>query len=144
MNEESLKHLERQIAGAAMVGAPPALRAAVLADVGCELRAARWDRRLARAAVVLLVAGVGMNVAAGLQSENDVGGHSPVLAAENPRRSLVDTAVVVAEATDAETGRQFARQMAAMTGHKLTMDEAAAIDAAVGQSSRDSANEKKG
>ena len=35
----------------------------MLDDVERELRAARWDRRLARAAVVLLVVGVGMNAA---------------------------------------------------------------------------------
>jgi hypothetical protein len=40
----------------------------------------------------------------------------------------------VAEATDAATGSQFARQLAALRGRKLTADEAAAIDAAVGHS----------
>jgi hypothetical protein len=85
-----------------------------------------------------------MNIAAELQYANDAGGGLAIAAPLNPRRSLVDTAVVVAEATDARTGRQFARQLAAMTGYKLTVDEAAAIDAAVGQASHDSSEGKKG
>ena len=47
------------------------------------------------------------------------------------RQSLVDTAVVVAEATDAATGSRFARQLAAMSGEELTAHEQKAIDAAV-------------
>lgn len=144
MNDDSLEQIERQVAGSSQLGAPPALRAAVLADVRRELRAGAWDRRLARAAAVLLAVGVGMNVAAGLQSANEIGDRLPVVTQPNPRRSLVDTAVVVAEATDAQTGRQFARQLAAMTGRKLTVDEAAAIDAAVGHASRDTSEGKKG
>jgi hypothetical protein len=143
MNDKSLEHFEQQIASLPPIGAPPALREMVLTDVQRELRASRWDRRLARAAVVLLAVGVGLNAAAGLQSANDVGNRLPIAAQASPRRSLVDTAVVVAEATDARTGRQFARQLAAMTGHTLTVDEAAAIDAAVGHAA-DTLEGKKG
>jgi hypothetical protein len=85
-----------------------------------------------------------MNLAVGLQSTEESGALPHVAAQANPRQSLVDTAIVVAEATDARTGRQFVRQLAAMTGHKLTVDEAAAIDAAIGQQAHDSADEKKG
>ena len=45
--------------------------------------------------------------------------------------SLVATAIVVAEATDAPTARRFAHQLAAMRGRTLTDDEAAAIEVAV-------------
>lgn len=144
MNDESLEQIEQQVAGASPVGAPPALRAAVLTSVQRELRAARWDRRLARAAAVLLVTGVGLNVVAGLQSQNERGEHLPIAEQSSPRRALVDTAVVVAEATDARTGRQFAQQLAAMSGQVLTADETAAIDAAIGTAPREHPAGKKG
>jgi hypothetical protein len=144
MYDVTLEQIERQVAGVAPEGAPPALRAAVLADVHRELRAARWDRRLARAAALLLVVGVGMNLAAGLQSENIASKRPRGATQANSRRSLVETAIVVAEATDARTGRHFARQLAAMTGHRLTVDEAAAIDAAIGNRPGDHSEDKKG
>jgi hypothetical protein len=60
----------------------------------------------------------------------ETGGRQPMVQARS-RQSLVETAVVVAQATDAATGRRFARQLAAISGHKLTADDAAAIDAAI-------------
>jgi hypothetical protein len=42
---------------------------------------------------------------------------------------LIETAIVVAEATNADTGRLFARKWAAMSGRALTEREIAAIDA---------------
>ncbi len=72
-----------------------------------------------------------MNLAMGLRPSDSprgrVASHRPAEA----RQSLVETAVVVAQATDASTALQFARQLAAMTGRELTPDEAAAIGAAV-------------
>ena len=104
----------------------------------CRARtaAARWDRRLVRAAVLLLIVGVGMNVSLTL-----VGSRSPELRAshvvhDRTQESLVETAIVVAEATDAETGRRFARQMAALSGRELTDQETAAIDAAATRRTR--------
>jgi hypothetical protein len=131
MSDESLEQVELQLRSIHVVGSPVELRANVLAGVARELRAARWDRRLARAAVVLGVLGVGMNLAVG----SPWGGAGNKRIAQEQRNysrnSLVDTAIVVGEATDARTARQFARQLAAMTGRELTADEVAAIDAAV-------------
>jgi hypothetical protein len=130
MSDESLEHIERQIAGMRTLGSPAELRGAVLGGVERELRAARWDRRLARAAAVLLVVGIGVNVALGLRFDwtaNQLAGSRR----SDPRPAVVDTAVVVAEATDLLTARRFARQLAAMAGRALTKDESAAIDAAV-------------
>ncbi len=141
MNDDSLEVIERQLTAVLPSGAPPELRGAVLTDVQHELRAARWDRRLVRAAVVLLVVGVGLNVAVGLRTAGPRIGSQPPVAQSSTRQSLVDTAVVVAEATDAATGNRFARQLAAMSGRELTADEAAAIDAAV---RRVAANGNKG
>lgn len=141
MEKDSLEPIERQLSGVRPRGAPSELRAAVLADVRRELRAARWDRRLARAAAVLLVVGVGLNVAMGWRSTGLRDGSRQQVVQSTERNSLVDTAVVVAEATDAATGSRFARQLAAMSGRELSADEAAAIDAAV---QRAAANGNKG
>ncbi|HEY3392829.1 MAG TPA: hypothetical protein VGK58_08985 [Lacipirellulaceae bacterium] len=128
MNDESLDYIERQLRFG-VLGAPPALRAAVLAGIRRELRAARWDRRMARAAAVLLIVGIGLNVSIGVHSLNRQDTRQQI--ARTSSQSLVETAVVVAEATDAATGMRFARQLAAMSGLELTSAEAAAIDAAL-------------
>jgi hypothetical protein len=129
MNSEPLDDFEQQLASARHAGAPTALRGRVLSDIERELRAARWDRRLARAAVVLLVVGVGMNAALVLgENETRVAPHRE-LAAKDSQQAIVDTAIIVAEATNGATGRQFARQMAALSGRELTDQEIAAIDA---------------
>jgi type II secretory pathway component PulM len=129
MNDDSFHELERQLTVAGATGAPPHLRSAVLAGVARELRAARWDRRLARAAAMLLIVGVGLNAALVWQ-----GGSAPEqrrqFAQQTASNSLVDTAIIVAEATDAETGRTFARQLAALRGRELTDQEIASIEAA--------------
>jgi hypothetical protein len=131
MSEESLDKIERQIASMQPVGSPMELRGLVLSEAERELRAARWDRRMARAAGVLLVVGVGMNLAVGLRLDKT--GNGPLARSQQAmtRASLVDAAVLVADATDAATARRFARQMAAMAGRTLTEDDTAAIDAAV-------------
>jgi hypothetical protein len=131
MDDESLEQIERQLADAPWPGAPPKLRVAVLSDVERELRASRWDRRLGRAAAALVLLGAGLNVAAGIGSSASGDGFRQPLVHSSARQSLMETAVVLAEATDATTGRQLARQLAAMSGRELTADEAAAIDAAV-------------
>lgn len=142
MDNESLGDIERRLTSVSSSHAPTELRAAVLRDMHRELAAARWDRRLARAAVVLLAIGVGMNLAMGLQSS----GSSSVIrqiAGGSSRDSLMQVAVTVSEATDAQTGRQFARQMAAMSGVPLSSEQSAAIDAAVKRHARPAASDGK-
>lgn len=128
MNDESFEQLEQQIAGAHSLGAPVELRAAVLGDMQRELRAARWDRWLARAAVVMLVVGVGLNAATMLPERLP---STRTLATASQQEALVQVAVSVAEATDMQIGRQVARQLAARTGQPLSVDDAAAVDAAI-------------
>ncbi len=144
MNDETCELVEGQLAAVQRTAAPTALRAAVLADVERELRAARWDRRLGRAAVGLLVIGLGLNFSAGWQLSGAVEEQHENVARAEVRPSLVDTAVIVAEATNAETARRFARQLAAMSGREITADEAAAIDAAILQIGRGSAGKRQG
>jgi hypothetical protein len=130
MNDDSFHELERQLTAAGATAAPPHLRYAVLADVARELRAARWDRRLARAAAMLLIVGVGLNAALVWQRGGNTDPRHQQFAQQPPSNSLVETAIVVAEATNAETGRTFARQLAALRGRELTDQEIATIDAA--------------
>jgi len=130
MNQEPLDEFERQLAATLSARAPAELRQVVLNDTERELRAACWDHRLARAAVLLLVVGIGMNASLALLDSRP---HEPRVghvADDRTQKSLVETAIVVAEATDAETGRQFAQQMAALSGRELTDQEIATIDAA--------------
>jgi len=130
MNDDSLAELEQQLAQAHAAGAPSQLRAAVLSDVSNELRAARWDRRLARAAVILLTVGVVLNAALVWQGSSATQQHPTQLAHQPAKDSLIQTAIAVAEATNTETAQTFARQLAALRGRELTDQEIASIAAA--------------
>jgi hypothetical protein len=143
MDDHSLEQVERHLAALRPRGAPATLRTAVLAATHRELRAARWDRWLSRAAMLLVMVGVGLNVALGLRPMNSRG-QSPSVVRTSSQQSLVDTAIVIAEATDAATGSRFARQLAVMCGHELTRDEAAAIDAAVRRVEKHETNGNRG
>jgi hypothetical protein len=142
MNDPEIDELERQLAGLPKAGPAPALREAVLADVRRELRASRWDRRLARAAALLLLVGITANGMLGTRSGRVAPSRST---AQSPRESLAQVANAVAEATDAQTGRQVARQLAAFAGWSVGGDEEAAIDAAARRpGQRERQNGKKG
>jgi hypothetical protein len=145
MDDDAFQGIESQLAAVGPTAAPGGLRAAVLDDVARELRATRWDRRMMRAAAVLFVVGIGLNAAIGLRSSASNGSHLRPNAHTASQQSLVEAAVVVAEATDAATGSRFARQLAAMSGNELTADEVAEIEAAVERgASHPAANGNKG
>ena len=129
MSDDGFEDVEQQIAAGRLPGAQSLLRARVLDDSQRELRAARWDRRLARAAAVLLIVGVGLNLVNALGS-SELDQQQQTRVAADVRPSIVDTAISVAQASDTTTAHRIARQIAAMTGHKLTAAEEAAIDAA--------------
>jgi hypothetical protein len=143
MNDDTVEQIESQLSAMRPIGAPRELRSTVMAGVRRELRASRWDRRMARFAAALLIVGVGMNLAVGMKLNRDEQQRRHVAAARM-RQSLVDTAVVVAEATDARTGRDYAKQLATMMGHVLTKDDAAAIDSAVRLAPTLGTNQNKG
>jgi hypothetical protein len=85
---------------------------------------------LVRAAAVLLAMGVGLNGAIVVRSGWPASGGVP-LADDRAPRSLAETAVQVADATDAVTGRLLTRHLMALSGRQLGVDEAAAIDGAI-------------
>jgi hypothetical protein len=133
MSEETIEQFEKRLESLSPLPAPQNLRAVVLGDVHRELRAAWWDRRLARGAAALLVLGVVMNVAIDWQPHRAARRN----VALHPRsESLAQVAAVVAETTDAQTGRQFARHVAVLAGWPLGGDEMAAIEAAVARQTR--------
>ena len=135
VENDDLTGIEGRLARHEVSGPATELRSAVLADMHRELSAARWDRRLARAAGVLLAVGVGMNLAIGRQSSRSSNSTNQVAVGPS-RESLVQFAVTIAEATDPETGSRFARQLAVMSGMSVSSEESAAIDAAVKQRAR--------
>jgi hypothetical protein len=142
---ETFSELEQQLAAVPMRPAGDALRAAVLAGISLELRAARWDRQLLRVTIMLLLVGVGLNTAIALNTTP----RRFHATARNPkfttRQALVDTAVVIAGVTDRATGSQYARQMATMSGRDLTSEELALLDAALRDAKvHESANGTKG
>ncbi|MCC6493120.1 MAG: hypothetical protein IT424_08870 [Pirellulales bacterium] len=124
--DEPLTQIEAQLTRATPGAAPRELRAAVLADVSRELKSSRWDRRLARTAAAALAAGVAINGATAL-----IDGRPGGLGGDASQASLVEAAVAVGRATDAETGRTIARQLAAWSGSLLTHEQVAALDAEI-------------
>lgn len=132
MNDDD-QELERRLACAMPRSAPAGLRAATLAQVDRELRAARWDRRFGRLAAAIFVVGVGLNAGLALRGDTRPAGGAEVRMAGNSPTALVETAVVVADATDTETGRLFFRQMTALGGWELSDERMAALEAALGE-----------
>ena len=131
MKTEPLDEFESQLAAVRAGSAPSALRGSVLSNVERELRSGRWDRRLMRAAVLLLVVGVGFNMALVIVDAPRQSTRPGSLATPRSRDALIETAIVVSESTDAATGRRFARQWAAYSGRELTAQEVEALDSLV-------------
>lgn len=144
MDSDDFDHIERRVSEVCGDYLPQELRAVVLGNVRRELRAGRWDRRLARAAVLLVGLGVGVNAAAVFHAD---GARDSRIVKTRPAEGepgLIATAIVVARATDEATARQYARWLAAMSGHNLSVDEAAAIDRAVRRSVARGPSENEG
>jgi hypothetical protein len=131
MNDLELHDFERRLAGSAPLAPIDECRAKTLAAMSRELRSARWDRRLAQTAAGMLVVGVLLNVPLAV-SERSPGPSGTQVAQE----SILETAVTIAAATDAESGRRYALQLAALSGAPLTSEQTAALDAALGPYSR--------
>jgi hypothetical protein len=112
------QELEQRLACAMPRSAPAGLRDATLAQVQRELRASRWDLRLGRLAAAIFVVGVGLN--AGLALQGDARPGAKARMAANSQAALAETAVIVADATDAETARRFVRQMASLGRWELS------------------------
>ncbi len=122
---DDLQPVEDQLARWRPDGAPTELRRVVLRQVRRELRAAYWDRQLARTAAILLVVGVAMNVAIIWQPLGLAG--QPVATRPTPQ-AIGALAATLAEATDVETASLFARQMAAFRGWPARGEEVAIIE----------------
>lgn len=77
--------------------------------------------------MLLVLAGVGLNLGVGLRSESS----SSPPATYTTNDAVVRTAVAVARATDVETGRLMAHQLAAIQDQSISPQQLAAIDAAI-------------
>jgi hypothetical protein len=140
MDDSTLDSIERQFANVPVVNAPAELRHRVLASVRGQLKAQRWDRRMGRAALVLLAVGIGLNATAGWH------GTSPAARpafAQSQSDSIASAAVLIAEATDAETGRDFARHLAALFGTTLSRQQQAVIDELIQYRAKNSSVRRK-
>ncbi|TWT74479.1 hypothetical protein Pla123a_33020 [Posidoniimonas polymericola] len=126
---DPLTAVERRLNSRTSADAPGELRDTVLRDVRRELRAARWDRWLGRTAATLLVAGLALNSSLLLRGDRDFAATGPAAS----ERSLVQTAVAVARATDVETARQVANQISAFNGRILTAEQLGDLDAAIAE-----------
>jgi hypothetical protein len=135
MDPESMEQFEEQLSGLPLGSPPAGLRQAVMSGIDRELRAARWERRAASAAALLLVVGIALNISLAMVPARSPVSPARQAVAANGRLPLVETAEVVAEVTNAATGRRVARQLAAMRGRRLSDEEAAEIDAAVERTS---------
>jgi hypothetical protein len=140
MDDPALEPIERQLASVPLAGAPAKLRGEVLACVHRQLTAQRWDRRLGRAAAAVLIVGVGLNAAIGWRD-----GQSPAnqAVAEFKPDAITKAAVVMAEATDAETGTRIARHLADLAGVELSRQQEAAIQKEIQSHSRHFAGQRK-
>ncbi|WP_442481369.1 hypothetical protein [Aeoliella sp. SH292] len=125
---DPLTAIEEQLTGEMPARAPSPLRDAVMKEVHRELKSARWDRRLTKVAGTVLAVGIALNVALMVGGDDF---SAPRSTASNA--SLVQTAVAVARATDAQTARQLVSQISAWNGHVMTTEQLAALDAAIAE-----------
>jgi hypothetical protein len=124
---DPLSEVEDYLASLAHSTAPPGLRDAVMANVRRELQSSRRDQLLARAAAALIAVGLTLNVVTASNARSTgVERHDPTSQA-----LFVRTAATLAQATDAETGRRIARQLAAWNGLAATRQQRAALELAL-------------
>jgi hypothetical protein len=139
-NLDDLESIERQLTNLPLPSAPPSLRSAVLKDVHRNLKAQRWDRRLARVTAALLAVGIGLNATAGWRGPEPAVNRAVV---ESRPDVIARVAVLISQATDAETARQFARHLAALDGMTLSPLQEAAIKRRIDLNSKSAAAHRK-
>jgi hypothetical protein len=96
---------------------------------------------MARAAAALLFVGIGLNAMIGWRGARRATNSS---LAESRPDVIARVAVLLAESTDAETARQFARHLAALDGTTLSQQQEAAIQQKIEASQTATAHRKDG
>lgn len=128
MDDELIDPVEEQLRVLPMGEAPKGLRDVTLATVRRQLAAARWERRIARTTVLLLLLGVALNV----RFDTDQEHRSEVdVALKSMPENIIEVGVTVAEATDPETGSRFAKRIANLVGSQMTRQQVIALEQAI-------------
>ena len=123
-DDVNMNEIERHLLRAAPTRAPDEMRSAILGSMQSELRRARWDRRLARAAAVLVCLAVGLNGVAlwrGYEQQRLAKLQRPT------PRAIVEVAEMITSVTDEETGRWFEEHLLALRTHRPHTDAHAAM-----------------
>ncbi len=132
MQPESFHEIEQKLCALTRPNAADALRAAVLDDAQRELRAARWDRRLARTAIAVVLAGITINATVGLVPPHVFGwGSSSSVAAGPWQRRLEATAMGIANLVDPGSSTPSAEHLMLSSQLALGPNPWAAYDEAV-------------
>jgi hypothetical protein len=125
MNEPSVASMiEQHLLRVTPKRAPVEMRSVILASMQSELRSARWDRRLARVAAVLMCLAVGLNGFFGWR------GYQQRRLAELQRptpQAIVEVTEMIALVTDEETGRWFEERLLALRPFRPRTDAHAAM-----------------
>jgi hypothetical protein len=140
MDDPVPEAIERQLASLPLAAAPSELRGGVLGLVRRQLLAQHWDRRLGRAAAAALVVGVGLNAAISWRGGQPSSNQAVV---EFKPDAITQAAIAMAQATNAETGVQIARHLAALGGMTLTQQQQAEIQTQIESHSRHSTGQRK-
>ena len=117
--------VEEQIARLQPRAAVAGLREATLGRVNRELRSSRWDIRFGRVAAVLLLMGIGINVAT--VNKRLVLTTGVQLADRPTAESIAELAVTMADVNDSRTVSIYARHLATLSGFPIGSLQANAI-----------------
>ena len=116
MNEDLKDPIEAILLDSPSARVPRELRGSILSQVHDQLRSSAWDHRLAKIAGASVLIGAILNFIL-VRSEMKQGLPGNFDVATNDR-TIVEMERVVTEATDRQTGSQFGRQLALLTGQK--------------------------
>jgi hypothetical protein len=127
MNDDSQEQIEQHLARLHRSPPPIALRARTLKLVHRQLAGQLRERQLGRITIVILVLGIGLNWSVGWRDRDWSTGRREIASRPNSD-AIVQVAVAIGQATDAETGSRLAQHLAALSGVALSPQQTATID----------------
>ncbi len=127
MGIEPIDSLEQILAQVPQPNAPSTLRESVLVAMQRELKTQRRLRRLERFSLAILLLGIALNWSVGWH-DHATSTHQTEVASGLDSRALVEVAVAISNATDAETGSRLAKQLAVWCSMPLSPQDMAAME----------------